>query len=347
MSTCVQCGHELGVGRFCTNCGHPVGTPASRDAAPDRRPEWRTDTAERPRVLPPRAPPPAPSTPEPPRYPLFADEVSGAERATETASLPVVPVGPEPEPEAEPPSRPRHVDEARRQGAAAGWVPWVAGLTAMLVLATIGLWLLLGNDDEPAASDSARDSSPGEKASRDGRTPEGRHTVSPEPPAEPGDLAASATVTAPRPAPATQDVNGSKVTFVAANMLDGVPQTCWRTPGDGTGKAITFGFDEPVQMTEVGLINGYAKIASDASGTYDWYAGNRRILEVEWTFDDGTVVSQDLEQTRRMQTVTLDKGVVTEQVTMRLLEVTPPGTGRASRNNTAISEVFLQGAAAD
>ena len=36
MSTCVNCGHELGVGRFCTNCGHPVGAPA---------PDWRTDTA--------------------------------------------------------------------------------------------------------------------------------------------------------------------------------------------------------------------------------------------------------------------------------------------------------------
>jgi hypothetical protein len=31
---------------------------------------------------------------------------------------------------------------------------------------------------------------------------------------------------------------------------------------------------------------------------------------------------------------------------MRLLEVTPPGTGRASRDYTAISEVFLRGAAA-
>lgn len=27
MSTCARCGHELGVGRFCTNCGHPIGEP--------------------------------------------------------------------------------------------------------------------------------------------------------------------------------------------------------------------------------------------------------------------------------------------------------------------------------
>ena len=136
------------------------------------------------------------------------------------------------------------------------------------------------------------------------------------------------------------------MTFVAAHLLDGVPQTCWRMPGDGTGESITFSFDEPVEMTEVGLINGYAKTASDASGSYDWYAGNRRTLEVEWTFDDGTMVSQDLRQTRAMQTVTLQDGVVTEQVTMRLIEVSPPGTGPASRDYTAISEVTLRGAAA-
>lgn len=45
MSTCARCGHELGVGRFCTNCGHPIGQPvpvsevlprldAASDAAP-------------------------------------------------------------------------------------------------------------------------------------------------------------------------------------------------------------------------------------------------------------------------------------------------------------------------
>ncbi len=28
MTSCVRCGHELGIGRFCLNCGHPVGEPA-------------------------------------------------------------------------------------------------------------------------------------------------------------------------------------------------------------------------------------------------------------------------------------------------------------------------------
>ncbi len=344
MGTCAQCGHELGIGRFCTNCGHPVGAPASRDtSAPRATPDWRTDTAERPRAVPPEAraqvPLTAPTSPEPARFPLYADEVA-TDPPIDTATFPAATTEPEP------PSRHRHVDEDRRQGAAARWVPWVAGLTAMLLLAALGLWLLLGDDEEPAAGETARDPAPTQQASRDDRTPEGRTTVSPAPRAEPGNLAGSATVRAPRPAPATQDVTGRRVTFAATNLLDGMPETCWRTPGDATGKAITFGFEEPIEMAEVGLVNGYAKTASDSSGTLDWYAGNRRTLEVEWSFDDGTVVTQDLRQTRRMQTVPLDKGVVTEQLTMRLLEVTPPGTGRASRNYTAVSEVLLRGAAA-
>lgn len=33
MTTCVRCGHELGIGRFCLNCGHPVGEPAPAQEA--------------------------------------------------------------------------------------------------------------------------------------------------------------------------------------------------------------------------------------------------------------------------------------------------------------------------
>jgi hypothetical protein len=240
----------------------------------------------------------------------------------------------------------RHVDESARSGAAATWVPWVAGLTLLLLLAGGGLWLLLAGDDDPQVARQADDPVRTEKPSRDPRKPQGRATVSPVPETPAGNLAAVTTVRAPRPAPSTEDVTGNPVSFAAANMLDGQPATCWRMPGNGTGESITFTFDDPTEVTEVGVINGYAKTAVDDSGTYDWYAGNRRTLRVEWTFDDGTVRTQDLRETRSMQTVRLDGGVQTEQVTMRLIEVTPPGTGRASRDYTAISEVRLFGSAA-
>lgn len=58
MSVCAQCGHQLGIGRFCTNCGHPVAAAPATD-------DWRTDTADRPAVT---------DLPPDPRYPLYADQ---------------------------------------------------------------------------------------------------------------------------------------------------------------------------------------------------------------------------------------------------------------------------------
>lgn len=290
MDVCTRCGDQLGVGRFCTNCGQPVGEPVTR--------EQPLDDA-------------TPATPPPTRGH-------------------------------------RHVAEGHRRGAAA-WLPWVAGLTAMLLVAALGLWLLLGERDRPTAtapaSDSAGDAPSTEQPSRDPRTPEGRRTVSPAPVVEPQDLAGAAAVRAPRSAPPARDIGGNEVGFAAGNLLDGVPETCWRMPGDGTGESITFTFDQPTELSEVGLVNGYAKTAQDGQGPLDWYAGNRRTLRVEWTFDDGTLVEQDLQETRTMQTVPVEN-VVAEQVTLRLIEVTSPGQGRASRDYTAISDVRLFGAPA-
>ena len=89
MSSCTSCGHQLGVGRFCTNCGAPVdsshpgrhpGQHARSPGASAPSDDWRTDTAERrlsQAAADPRTPPAAVAPPPPPRYPLFADEVRG------------------------------------------------------------------------------------------------------------------------------------------------------------------------------------------------------------------------------------------------------------------------------
>ena len=99
-------------------------------------------------------------------------------------------------------------------------------------------------------------------------------------------------------------------------------------------------------MTSVGLINGYAKTATDASGSpLDWYTGNRRILSVEWVFDDGSVVSQQLTETRRLQSVDIEP-VTTSTVQLRLVTVTTPGEGPSRRDYTAISDLALVGSPA-
>ena len=89
------------------------------------------------------------------------------------------------------------------------------------------------------------------------------------------------------------------------------------------------------------MINGYAKTAQDAQGReLDWYHGNRRVLSVEWVFDDGTTVVQDLDDTTDLQSVDVD--VTTTTITVRLLEVSAPGNGPAARDYTAISELSLR-----
>jgi hypothetical protein len=137
----------------------------------------------------------------------------------------------------------------------------------------------------------------------------------------------------------SRDRENNPVDFEARNLLDGRPRTSWRMPGDGTGETLTFDLGDPVVLTSVGLINGYAKV----DGPDNWYRGNRRIRAVQWEFDDGTRITQDLEDRRTMQMVEIDP-VETTAVRLHLVAVTPPGEGANARDFTAISEVRLLGA---
>jgi hypothetical protein len=92
----------------------------------------------------------------------------------------------------------------------------------------------------------------------------------------------------------------------------------------------------------VGLVNGYSKVAYDGRRPFDWYRGNRRVLAVEWIFDNGSSVSQQLGNDRGMQQIAI-RPVTTRTVRLRITSVSPPGKGRAARNDTAISEVLLLG----
>ena len=92
----------------------------------------------------------------------------------------------------------------------------------------------------------------------------------------------------------------------------------------------------------MGLVNGYAKIAYAGGRSFDWYKGNRRVLSVEWVFDDGSSVTQQFHDDRGMQQTAIHP-VTTSTVELRITSVSPPGKGRAARDDTAISEVLLLG----
>jgi hypothetical protein len=270
MSTCARCGHELGVGRFCTNCGHPIGEPV-----PESEVLPRLDAP-------------------------YAD--------------------------------PSHAPSRSRRP------PWlVAAVGAVLTLVLVVVLVsCLGGDDEP--TDAATDPTP----SATDQPGEATEPTEATEAARPINVAPSARVEAPETAPPTTDLDGTLVGYTATQMVDGRPDTCWRTSGDGSGSTITFTLRRPTTLTRVGLVNGYAKSVANGAGLVDWYPFNRRITSVQWVFDDGTTVSQDLREVRRMQAQPID-AVTSRTVQLRIVSVTPPGTGPLGRDYTAISEVMLAG----
>lgn len=375
---CTNCGHPIDASTPRPSASPSPGAVPSADTA-ERRAARRSLAME---PAPPRIPPSAADPPPAPRFPLFADEVGpefttrgaaashrsdasdedtsggahrlgdrGAPGSWDTGTLalseggraggasllerlsgPRVP---------DEPHRARTAEEALAALDAAAQAddgehhndvrrrrrPWLVGVLLLaMAAAVLGGWLATrGSGDDPAADPSGA-GSPAGAAGAQGR-----------------DVAAEATVQAPGNAAPATEVGGARATFAAANMLDGDPSTTWRVAGDARGKKIVFTLAEKTTISQVGLINGYAKTATDAAGRkLDPYQRNRTITKVAWVFDDQTVVEQSLARERTLQTIAIDD-VATSTITLRLLEVAKPGRGRAARDFTAISEVSLIG----
>ena len=347
-TTCAACGAEVGDAAACPRCGTRVLSPQSSNQPDgDLSVDWRSDTAERPAVRPPVEPTTTAGLPTPPRFPLYADE---AEESV-SAHVDPTPVAPAPPPYSAP--DPDHVGD-EYDGAGPAWLPWVIVAVVMVLVAVGGVWLLLSPGGDDPDGDPAPAPTTGQKIdANQSPTPSTSPAASaseettPDPTSastgDPGDVAAGATATAPRAAPPNVDAFGNRTTYVAANMLDGRPSTCWRMAGDGTGAELRFTLAAPATLTRVGLINGYAKNAVVGGRNLNWYVGNRRVLSAQWVFDDGTTVDQPLGSTKRMQTIDLGTPVSTSSVTLRLVSVSAPGTGRSARNYTAVSEISLVG----
>ena len=226
------------------------------------------------------------------------------------------------------------------------WTLWAAVFAGLALAGAFGVGLLVadtGVQVNPVPT-STPSSSPRATPTTPSSTPSESPSSSPSS-TQPTDVARLATARVPATAPPNQDLSGNMVRYEARHLLDGVATTCWRMPGDATNEEITIELAEPTTLTTVGLINGYAKSARDSSGRkLDWYHGNRRVLSVEWIFDDGTSVTQDFEDDRTLQELEIDP-VTTSRVRLRLISVSTPGSGRSARDYTAISDVALVGTA--
>lgn len=330
---CTSCGHELGVGRFCTNCGQPV---------PGRHPEAAPGTSA------PVVPPPTGQLPPAARYPLYADAPTSPP-GPPPAAPPAAVTRLAPGPVLAPPPAPAPHEASGPSGTP--WLPWLLGVVVLALVAGIGAFLLVSSGGDSDAkdgtareqrTDDAGPATPEGPGGSDGPRPDSTGTGGPVEAPAPGDLrdlTATARAEVPATAPASRDRQNHPVTYVAGNMLDGRPRTAWRMPGDGTGATIVFDLGEEVVLTEVGLLNGYAKV----DGADNWYRGNRRIRAVQWEFDDGTRITQELDDRQRVQLQPVGP-VATTKVVLHLVEVTAPGKGPAGRDFTAISDVRFRGA---
>jgi serine/threonine-protein kinase PknK len=155
-------------------------------------------------------------------------------------------------------------------------------------------------------------------------------TTVPEPTAlTVADVAASAT------APDSTDGCGNSTGYGAANVADGANDTGWSVVGEGTGESLTLALDGEHRVLSVGLLPGYAKV--DACSGTDRFPENRRPTAVTWRFDDGTEVTQDLEDTPELQTVAVDATTTTVELTIDGVTSDP------RRDFTVVSEVAVQG----
>ena len=209
----------------------------------------------------------------------------------------------------------------------------------------VGVWALTrdGDSGDTAADEPTSEAPSASQPSESAPSTDAEPTSPPAPAGNPTDLAVDSTATGPKPLAPGQDLGGNPVAYPPANMLDDDLATAYRIPGDASGETVVFTLPEEAEISEVGLVNGYAKKDSGGSRTVDWYPLNRKILKVEWVFDDGTTVAQDLRAEPVLQTIAVDK-VRTSTISLRILEVSPPGAGALSKNVTAISDVLLRGA---
>jgi hypothetical protein len=153
-------------------------------------------------------------------------------------------------------------------------------------------------------------------------------------PAAAGKLTPSA-VEASATAPPGTDARGAVVSYAATNLVDGDPSTAWRVPGSGQGVVLTLRFAEPVIVTRIGLIPGYAKV-DPADGTNRFFQ-NRRVHRVRYGAVGISREASFVDQPE-LQTVDVQSKPSTE-VTVEILESTAPG----DRDFTAISEIEVSG----
>jgi hypothetical protein len=142
-------------------------------------------------------------------------------------------------------------------------------------------------------------------------------------------------VTASSVAPPSKDAAGNTVTYLPKHVIDGDVETAWRTPGNGRGETLTLLFSDPIDVVQVGMIPGYAKI--DPATSANRFLQDRIITDVRWLIDGVATTEQHFSPDPYPQLVRLS--ATTSQITVKIVGTTKPG----GADFTAISEIYVYG----
>lgn len=142
-------------------------------------------------------------------------------------------------------------------------------------------------------------------------------------------------------APNSRDAQGNTTTFVPDNAVDGRLDTAWRVAGDGVNQWLLLEFAGPVEVREVRMLPGYAKI-DPVDGTNRFWQ-NRRVRRVRLEFRSGEWIEAPLDDQATLQAIPVNN-IVTDAIRIVILESVPPAVADG-RDFTPISEVEVIGVA--
>ena len=129
-----------------------------------------------------------------------------------------------------------------------------------------------------------------------------------------------------------QKNNGTTFSYSSDNTIDGDENTCWceGVNGPGKGESITFYSDQPVNLNEIIIYNGYCK------NEHVFYANNR-LKNIKILFDNGkyTTVTLSDDYSKRKNHVKFNDTIRTRKVTIEIID-TYIGD---EANDTCVSEV--------
>jgi hypothetical protein len=167
--------------------------------------------------------------------------------------------------------------------------------------------------------------------------------LGPPPPSPAAEDVEPPTLEASAQAPPHQDAAGTFFSYEPANTIDGVPDTAWRVPGNGSGEWIKLDYGREVTVSKVGIIPGHDKVdpESGVDRFFQLYVVRRASIE----FSDGTVKEKLFDRDRDLQWLQLDSPEVTTMVRIDIKDSYPPHDPPGADEpveEAAISEIVVR-----